>query len=310
MNKLSISQSFAALAVAAVLGGSLVSCGDDEEGPIVNPDDFKTKITDRNGNAVLVTSVGSYRFTYDESGKLTSMNYGGETYSIQGENFSFRNKAGSDQVDFFFGSDGCITKIKYTMKDEYESGEGTVEYSYSNHRLKSASYAAKSSGKYDTFEESGKANYTWKDGNLLQVTAEGKESGKEDGKSYSESYKSSYTFTYGSQANTTKQFPYYMGEDITLEDNVFCVLGFFGYGPEYLPTGYTETYIERGKTETHTNTLSFTQNSNGTLSSETRNGSRINYTYNNAPTRADAVSAQDMEQHVRSLRFMFRHRKK
>ena len=76
------------------------------------------------------------------------------------------------------------------------------------------------------------ANYTWKNGNLMQAKIEYKENYKEgDGESWSWSFTDDYTYTYGTQVNFSKQFPYYMDDQITFfEDNIggfFNVIGLF-----------------------------------------------------------------------------------
>lgn len=315
MNRKKQILNFAALAVAAILSGNLVSCsGNNGESYIPSP-----TITDKGGNKVLVTGVGSQRFTYDENGKLASMSYRGETITLQGDKFSFGKKDGSARVDVYLGSDGLITKIQFVESDTYETDEGSIEYSYSSdRRLKSINYSVKGTDKYGgSYGESVKAAYTWKDGNLMQAMIEGNESGQEDGESFSESYTQNFTFSYGNVPNVSKQLPYYMADDITVIENIgFCAVGLLGYGPNYLPTGYTETESSTedgkpGKQRTHTYTLTFTQNSNGTLKSEARNGSSISYTYADAPTRADTVEAQSTEEFALSMRpSFFRHRRK
>lgn len=291
----------AALAVATILCGSLTSCGDDED-----------ELYPPKGNGLLVTSVGPHRFTYDESGKLTGISHDNETLAMQGDKLTLNTDDGTIQMSLSFNSDGLLTKIKFIEEDKYYKDEGTINYSYSGHRLKSLSFSAKGTEEHATYEESGNANFTWKDGNLVQVAAAGKESEREEGVSYSDSWETTYTFTYGSQANKFKQFPYFVGADITgYEDNALCVVGFYGYGPDYLPTSCTEENVGNGKTEKQTNTLSFTLNADGILSSESRGGRRVDYTYGTAATRAAGIAAQDMEHAVRFLRSgLFRHRRR
>lgn len=308
MNKRKKFLSLAALAVATILSGSFISCSGDNESltppsPIIIHGD------------VLVTSAGKFRFAYNENGTLTSITGGGETYTLQGDKFSMKTSDGCIQMDVFTGSDGLIRKTTFKESDEYNKGEGSVEYSYSSdRRLKSLSYSVKGSNKYGgTYEETAKGNFTWKDGNLTQVTLDSKETGRESGESYSDSWTLTYTYTYGNVPNVSKQFPYYVGEDITgFEETGFCIAGLFGYGPDYLPTSFTESGVENGSPHSHTYTLTFTQNSNGTLNSEMlNNAGRITYSYSNAPTRADGIDEQAIEHIVHGIRFsLFKHRRK
>lgn len=306
--------SFATLVVATVLTSSFALCGcSDEESYVPSP-----TITDTNGNKVQVTSAGNFRFTYDESGKLTSLSDGYRNYVIQGDKFTI-----SDSDDFYFeiylNKDGNITKLQWT-EDDGEVYKGTTKYSYdSDGRLKKC----RESGEIKDDEGgsgtwTAEANYTWKNGNLMQAKIEYKENYKEgDGESWSWSFTDDYTYTYGTQVNFSKQFPYYMDDQITFfEDNIggfFNVIGLYGFGPAYLPTDYTITdvEVEDGKAQkpvTHNYTLSFTQNSNGTLNSETCNGSIFYYNY--GTTRSDNFGSQSFVQYLRNqCHRPFRHKK-
>ena len=95
------------LAAATLLSGNLTSCSSaDGDSYVPSP-----TITDANGTAVQVTSVGNFRITYDEKGKLASLNEGGGTYVLQDDKFTFNN--GAIRAEVFLNSDGLVTKIKY-----------------------------------------------------------------------------------------------------------------------------------------------------------------------------------------------------
>lgn len=176
-------------------------------------------------------------------------------------------------------------------------------------------YEYKSSGHGYTYKGSADVEYVWENDNLMQVKIDSESSGKEDGESFEEDVTTVYTYAYGNQPNPAKQLPYFMGYVITgTEDfgGLFSVLGLFGYGPAYLPTGYieTETENEDGETHTHTNnrSLSFVMNDNGTIKSESMGNNRFVYTY--TPTRAEEVNTQEFMQYLLNMRsIIFKHRK-
>ena len=322
MNKSSLLKSFSVLAVAALFGGSLISCSGDGDSYAPTP-----KITDKDGNTVQVTSAGGLSFNYDESGKLLSMSNGKKTYVLKDGKFAFDVNEGNraSKVDVYLNSDGLISKIEGTLEysedDEYEKDEFTLEYSYDSRRLKDCELSGKgsaehkSSGHSYSYKGSGNVKYDWKDGNLMKVNVDTKSNYKEDGDSFDEDVTIVYDYTYGTQSNLSNQLPYYMGYVITgTEDfgGLFSVLGLFGYGPAYLPTGYTETEIEieDGKERKHTNnrSLSFVMNDNGTIKSESMGNNRFVYTY--TPTRAEEVNTQEFMQYLLNMRsIIFKHRK-
>lgn len=321
MNKSNLLKSFSALAVAALFGGSLISCSGDGDSYAPTP-----KITDKDGNTVQVTSAGGLSFNYDDSGKLVSMSNGKKTYVLQDGKFAFEVSEGktTGKVDVYLNSDGLISKIEGVWEsddEEYEKQELTLKYSYDSRRLDECeasgkeTYEHKSSGHSYSYKGSADVEYVWKDGNLTQVKIDSESSFKEDGESGDEDVTIVYDYAYGQQANPAKQLPYFMGYEITgTEDfgGLFSVLGLFGYGPAYLPTGFTETETENedGETHTHTNnrSLSFVMNDNGTIKSESMGNNRFVYTY--TPTRAEEVNTQEFMQYLLNMRsIIFKHRK-
>lgn len=306
------------LAAATLLSGNLTSCSSaDGDSYVPSP-----TITDANGTAVQVTSVGNFRITYDEKGKLASLNEGGGTYVLQDDKFTFNN--GAIRAEVFLNSDGLVTKIKYQETSQNEKDEGTLDYSYSSdRRLKSCSVTGEGTYRHGSVEVSyngkGTVDYTWQNGNLTQAKVESKTTSKSDGGNYQMEISTIYTYSYGTEANTCKQLPYYMGEAICGLKNyggMLSAIGHFGHGPSFLPTVYTETvteiedgYLAYGP-HTDTYTFSFTQNSNGTLKSEKCNSNQIYYGYYNGITRSGDISTPTPEQQSSILLHnIFRHRK-
>ncbi len=316
MKKENLLKSLSALAVAALFGG-LVSCSGDGDSYAPTP-----KITDKDGNTVQVTSAGGLQFTYDESGKLVSMTNGNKTYVLQDGKFAFEVSEGktTGKVDVYLNSDALISKIEVEMEvsegDEYEKNEMTIEYSYDSRMLDECEASGKGeykSGKHSySYNGSADVEYVWKDGNLTRVEIDSDSSFKEDGESGDEDVTIVYDYTYGNQPNLAKQLPYFMGYVITgTEDfgGLFSVLGLFGYGPAYLPTGFTETETEDdGHTHTSNKSLSFVMNDNGTIKSESMGNNRFVYTY--SATRAEEVNTQEFMQYLLNMRsIIFKHRK-
>lgn len=305
----------ATLSVAALLTGSFSSCSSDGDSYVPTP-----TITDKDGNAQQITSVGGLRFTYDENGKLKTLTDGGKTYEIKDDKFSLA-VADDDEnasIDVYLDSDGLIVKIECKYGNDYETDEITIEYEYDDRRLESASASGEGEAKDHSYEGSADVEYKWENNNLMSVIIESESKGTDEGASYKESSKISYSYAYGDQANPAKQLPYYVGKEITGTDafgGLFSVLGLFGYGPAFLPSGYvlTEEDNENGEVDTDSRTYIFTfeLNDNGTLKSEMRNNSR-RITYNYAPvTRSGDSTTQELLQYVRSIRSgLFMHKKK
>ena len=313
MNKSNLLKSFSALAVAALFGGSLISCSGDGDSYAPTP-----KITDKDGNTVQVTSAGGLSFVYDESGKLVKMSDGNKTYVLKDNKFAFDVTEGKRtcKVEVFLNSDALVSKIEavweYTSEEGSEKEETTLEYSYDSRRLDECTAKGKGSSSYgSSYSGSADVDYKWENGNLVKVTVDTDNTIKEDGESFDEDVTVVYDYAYGQQANPAKQLPYYMGYEITGTADfggLFSVLGLFGYGPAYLPTGFVETETDDEGTHSHNRSFSFELNDNGTIKSESRGGSRFVYTY--TPTRADDVIAESLMQYLLNMRsFIFKHRK-
>ena len=315
MKQKSFFKNFAMLAMAAVIGGSLASCSDD---------DITPTITDANGDEWQVTSAGGFYFTYDEDGCLTSITDKETTYNVQKDKFvvSYIYKGSSINSEFTF-EDDLITKVVATLSgfDDggYYTSELSMDFSYdSNDRLKS--YKGTSKIQDPNFNENATAtiNYEWSNSQLT-VRYNGTSQGYEQGEgSWNDSYNNTFVYTLGNQSNRSKQLPYCMtrymiqtpeegGEDFPLGMRL-AVLGLFGHGPEFLPTGYSRNYITNGKEKWSDNTyvFSFILNSNGTLMQEKEgfkssydgsiswNDNTFNYIY--TPTRADGMATQSLKE--------------
>ena len=299
---------FTKLAIAVVLGGCLAACSDDD----------KPVIIDANGEKWQVTSAGGFFFTYDEDGYLTSIRDNTTTYNVQKDKFVVSGfyKGSSVNAEFTFDKNNNITKVVESEtgfdNDGNYTAEMTLDYTYdSDQRLKSCTGTSKWQQEPGYYENAtATINYGW-GSNQLTVSYNGTSSGYEGKDDYwNNNYNNTFVYTLGSQPNRSKQLPYYMtssmlqtplegGEDFEL-GSILAVLGLFGYGPEYLPTGYSRTYMENGREKWSDNyVFSFTQNSNGTLMQEktgdktiSSNDNGFNYIY--TPTRAEGVATQSL----------------
>ena len=149
-------------------------------------------------------------------------------------------------------------------------------------------------GKYDNGEEEIAEQIqtnVWENGKLVKATFtdKGKVVMAQRTETWEETY--AHTIEYGSQANSAKQFSYFLGNIATGAEGVtslglFTMLGLLGVGPDYLPTGYTQEYSmkENGVADDHgprkyTYSLSFELNDNGTIAKEAKGSQYVSYQY-------------------------------
>ena len=296
--------SLATLAVAGVLGGSLSSCSGDDELYV---------ITDNNDGGWLVTSVAGIYCTYDEDNKLTSIIDEDEVYYVSDDGkltITYNDSKESINAKISLNGDNNITKIEYSgIEYGDEKWEGTCDINYnSDKRLQSCTITDRGEELNSQNRSTSRftASFTWVNDNLVSWTENRTNNQVYNGNETSNSWTETYTHTYGGQENPRKQFPYFMGKNITtyaLDDDiagVFSVLGLFGYGPKYLPTGCRHSYDSSSFTYDYT--FSFILNSNGTLYSETLSEDSYKKTYNYVytPTRAGNVGTQSLKELLRN----------
>ncbi len=304
------------LTVVALSAG-FTSCssddGDSGGGGDVNKAIPSTTPRDANGNYIRLTSVrdthdGDISFTYDASGRLTG--YSTPRFSnvtVNGNKIIYTSDESwgdgyeRDKVEYILSlnSDGLITAFSLDEREEYkDNGEdpeivttkGTISFDYNSQKqltkmTGSAIIQHEEDGEKWSYKTDFTQTYTWSGGNLLRVERTLKSDGDEE---YGEESTTILAYSYGSKANTSKQYPFSVGvEAVGGSDVHMCLalLGYFGVGPVNLPTGYSETYIERFDEEfddyNYDYTVSYTQNSDGTIATE--KVSRGNY-YNRTLT--------------------------
>lgn len=286
--------------MATMLSVSVSSCGDDDDNEGGASGVPAPTLTDNNGKSVQVLSAGNVWFRYDEDGKIIKFGDSYESYELEGNAFEFTYED-AYTAKFTLNGSGLISKISMTCdlkgSGGYHKEKIMITYNYNSARqLIGASYSGSAEWKYTDShgQEQGSASgtgsikNTWSNGNLVKCVNESKISGKENGKSYNEHETGTYTFSYGNTLNSFKQFPYFMGDGTTGINgegfSLFCIVGLYGVGPAYLPTGYVEEwkYEEDGDIdyETREYDLSFTLNADGTINTERRgNYEYISYQY-------------------------------
>lgn len=285
MNKINLYM----IAFAAVLSGStfLVSCSDDDDS--TSPSDLTPTptIVNNEGVAMRLSSVGSTTFTYDEEGKLTTFRFEGTNYTASGDKLSFTGTDGdeTENIDIALNGQGLISKVSVNHtegredSEEWEKGTMTVSFSYnSSNQLVGMKSSVVESG-YNSYEGSwsyngsGNQTNTWTDGNLVSAIWKNNYSESYDGEKISSTSTSHYKISYGNTANTSKQYTYNIAEIATdgYYGDALALIGYFGVGTAYLPTGYSyehnDTEYEENN-ETGNVSLSYSLNSDGTIYSE------------------------------------------
>ncbi|MBR1667571.1 MAG: DUF4595 domain-containing protein [Bacteroidaceae bacterium] len=267
---------------------------------------------------VRVSAVGSYRYSYDENGKLESIssnNYQGWVLEAK-NNFKMQWEDEHDTEELSFSiSNNHITgaSIKYTdygLSEGTITGSGSASFSYnSKGQLTSISASSSESGNLFGEKYSASAKTTTKytyssDNRLLSIKFESNfadegENGKETALitfDYSTSYPNLfYQFT----PEQCPDIVFDMGGDAA-DFDVFAYVGLLGKASSYLPSGYTEEYLyeedgEEDESGTYNRSCNYSFNSNGTIS---RAGNK-SYSYTNVDTRA-VVIKEGTEQEVKN----------
>lgn len=288
---------------------AFVACSSDDDGgssSIPSP-----IITDENGEAYQVASAGGIKFTYDENGKLTSFTDNDGYHEIDKNSFKFEYE--DMMLSVTLNSNGTMSKAQTSRNEKapdgsYAKANVTISFQYNSERqLTGASYSQnidiyyKEDNDRETLTASGTLKNTWSNGILTKSVQEDKYTETENDEKYTCHSIATYTYEYGEQENKLKQFPYFMADgsarifDISLD--AFCIVGLYGVGPKYFPTGYTVTerneYDDNGYKYTDNNdntySLSFILNGNGTINTEKRGSyESLTYIYNNV-SRAAAL---------------------
>lgn len=289
-----------AMAFVAALGFGLASCGgdDDDDNDGKDRDGNKQEQTDDNGGSkqdddsqddgdnaskTYVSSVGSFKFAYNDDMTLASAS---NTSGIREDNFSMRfsynplRVAGTgrdedyDSISYTAGditlnSSGCITSLS-----AHETGSGGEEGSFDYHSSVSISYD--SDGHPVRMREEGTSKDTYSDGEtesyaVIQTWTFKWSGGRLLSISYADNDgdAATYSYSYGDNPtpNKTGQWtPIIEDTDFTAVAVSLFYAGLLGKAGSYHPAGvkFTANYSD---VEDHSHSFSTVLNGDGTVAS-------------------------------------------
>lgn len=310
-------QNFSKSVLAFMLGLSVLSlssCGGDDEGGSSSGSKTAGQIENTDGEKLLVTEAGSYKFYYDDDNLLENI-YDGNTlmYEVSYNPFTMKYEyEGSYYVeqqkisDVSFNGKGYITKLKYKESYVNESDNysdvvnSTVNFSYDGdgHLTKISGseegYEIEDGTKI-SFNASGSYTLTWKSGRLMKIVGKVNE---EEGTS-----EESLTFSYDDDdiyPNLTHQFPQCCWYNIESDNyDWMAALGLIGRGGDYLPSSaeylYEANSGDEDDDESNEFDFSYTFNLDGSLRSESIGRSTYRYSY-------DTLSEDDEDEAKQATR--------
>lgn len=244
-----------------------------------------------------VTSVGPYRYTYDENGVLESISDPGEWTTTAKDGFrldyEFEDRYGEYEkmsVSPVIKNNHIITiSINDVFKEDRDEVQSTMTMNLTYNtkgQYVSAALSAKASGVLEgiRYSESGTGsivNTYSADGRITQTVF-----------SFSSNYgKTSYTTTYeydssSEQPNKFYQYTNHLCQEIFYGSDdlydAFAYVGLLGKASSYIPTRAICKGYEEGEDYSYTKTFSCSFNVDGTISY----ADYYNYTYKNVGTRS------------------------
>lgn len=331
MNKKIFSFLLVGMAVCAVS-----SCSKDDDGnggdsgaPGVQPGTMVSDDAEANAEVagLRIVSVGGYKYTYDENGKLETISdtYNEWTASSK-DNFKIERKEAygnseEEETTAFNISNNHITSI--SSKSSYKGGEGNVKWSETWSGTLNLTYNIKGQLSSITFSyqseetetengvverssgtENGVINFTYSADNRITFIEE-KYTGKwNDGEIYSREETCEYEYSSNSLNQFYQYTPNLFGDmDVTYDWEAFAHVGLFGKASSYIPSRCLVKYIgiyngevdEEG--EYYNDGYSCSFNSNGTIS----RADGYNYTYADMDTRALFTSAAPTSEQINTI---------
>ncbi len=288
-----------------------VSCGNDEPeggegGTIVEIEGTR------------ISEIGNYSIEYDNDGRPSRISSRDTDLTIDYKKGVIRVVDNYDEeeekVDVKF-KDGFISNISesWNYRDEYyqEKGSGKAEFKYSNGYLVQIKIESESEekdfedGTTGKYKESSVANLTWNDGDMVAYVENYSETG--DGELYKRI--SDYTYNYGGVKNVFNQLPVCVTDcwSVNSEWGILAALGLFGKGTSSIPVSMEYSETEDGEKDySHDKRISISLNINGSISSESYGSTFIDYSYENI-TRSE-VAKSDIR--FKPLFKVFRNHKK
>ena len=270
---------------------------DDDDGGNASAETLSevSAFTGTDGSTLYLTTIYSgsyteYSIEYDEDGIMTSWN--DDTKLTSTSPLKYEYDDGEDEgndtetfKNFNTNSSGYLTSYDYeeaeTWSDgDYDKGSASISLSYnSNGQLtkitSSGSYKEYYADDNETYTESftTTTTLTWENNLITQAvsTTTWKDSDGDSG-TYTETWVYAYDTEY---ENATLQYPYYDNEAFDCiyytipSDEPFLFIGWFGKGPEYLPSSYTYSYYYDEDDEVYSGSynksFSYTFNSDGSI---------------------------------------------
>ena len=264
----------------------LVSCGDDdgddtggggsggEANSVVIP-----SLNTNDGQKVRVAQAGEYSYFYNSDGSLASYNDGDITFTATYNPFVLTSSAtdgdfseNNTYSNIKLNSQGYVTGMSvaqiYKGSDYEDNITGSVSFTYNGNGnltkfvAKGKGYEIEDGHKYNVSSTS-TMNYTWSNGNLVQI-----DYSIEGGDNESGTIK--YTYAADAKQNVTLQYvPAFVSDDISGMPD-FQYIGLLGKGPSQLPTSYTHSYTDdEGHYHSSSKTCTYVLNSDGTVKSFT-----------------------------------------
>ena len=261
--------SLSAIMMAAMLSGGLVACSSDDD-----DDASDTSGVLDNELGLRVMSVGNYKYTYMDDGRLDYVMDRRFKYE-----FSYSPNR-IDSMDVSYTSKGYLKSVSQNTK----SNQASANYTYDGdgHLTKITSSVK---GEDDNYRCD--VTLTWKNDLLRKIVWI--DEYYDDGDTYTDRYTS--VFEYDVEKNVENLFLQFAPSLMQFSglgdgeiEEALAYVGMLGKGPKYLPSS-CETEVEEdegdGKVDrrTRTKTFQYGFNIDGALSYVTINSERINYKY-------------------------------
>lgn len=245
--------------------------GANTDTPSTSTSQLTCRLKDKNGNPVLLTACGNWKYSYTDDGKII---FFGAEEDIPDEHFvvdglTFKSEKTYDRGSMLviegtleLSQDGLIAKAIIVLTEFRANGVLASKYSTTHSFVYDAEKqlqkvdAETNDERYDesgiiSRSGSGKATleYSWTNGNLQKVEI------TEDEGSMDHLYKNKvYTYSYSEKQNITRQplaCQCHIASDIGI--NHLYRLGLLGVGPSNLPTGVSFTLNDNGTIDTEDN---------------------------------------------------------
>ncbi len=199
-------------ALVGLMGVAFVGCDDDDDDNGQSTPVGTASYVGEGTEALQVAGAADYTFSYDENGVLTAITGSGSTtYTITSNPYTITktDKWGDKEVcsDFRFNEQGYITSLKFAEQYTDEETNLTAEVEVDNisfgynadGQMSSVYVTSEYFGDVESYNSATvNITLTYKDGDLISISKQSKESGTEidwDGELKKTSYTEEYTET-------------------------------------------------------------------------------------------------------------------